>query len=188
MQLVFSFRNVVVGTALVVAGYCAYRGFAADIESQDIGVLMRRHREASPARQLVIKRRILAVYQDDRDYERMVESLDGPSPVSQALAIEVLVAKGEHKAVPKLVETLDDRERADIVKERLAEAMARFRIREAIPRLIQLTDVSEQLAVRTAAHDALQALTGAGGAVKFSDAAREHWSLWWRDHHTSVRR
>lgn len=188
MQLVFSFRNVVVGTALVVAGYCAYRGFAADIESEDLGVLMLRHREASPARQLIIKRRILAIYQGGRDYERMVESLDGPSPISQALAVEVLVARGEHKAVPKLVETLDDRERADIVKERLAAAMARFRTREAVPRLIELTDASEHLAVRAAAHDALQALTGAGGAVKFGDATREHWSLWWRDHHTFVRR
>jgi len=188
MQIVLNFRNVVIGTAFVVAGYCAYRGFAADIESQDIAVLMRRHREVSPARQLIIKRRILSVYQGGRDYERMVQSLDGPSPVSQALAIEVLTAKGEHKAVPKLVETLDDRERADIVKERLAEAMAKFRTREAVPRLIELTDISEQLAVRTAAHDALQALTGAGGALKFGDAAREHWALWWRDHHTSVRR
>jgi len=187
MQVILSFRNVAIGTALVVAGFYGYRGFVADIETDDVGHLIRSHRESQPARQMIIRRRILAVYQGQRDYKRVVRALDSPSPVSQALAVEVLTAKVQQKVLPRLLEMLDDPQRAGVVREELARAMVVFSATEAVPRLIELTDTAEPHGVRTAAHAALQSLTGAGAAVKFGEAARQHWTLWWRDHRVSLR-
>jgi hypothetical protein len=182
MQLVLNFRNVVVGTALIVAGYCAYRSFGADLQTDDVRRLIRRHREAPPARQLILKRRILAVYQGSRDRPIVVQVLDSPSPISQALAVDVLAAKREREALPTLLEMLAEPERPDLTKEALASAMADFGARTTIPRLIELTDTREATPVRSAAHEALRTLTGAGAAIKFGDATRQHWTLWWRDH------
>ncbi|MFC1806618.1 HEAT repeat domain-containing protein [Planctomycetota bacterium] len=186
MQLIFSFRNVAVGTALVVAGYYAYRGFVADIETNDVRLLVRAHHEARPARRVIIKHRILRVYTGSRDYKAMFRTLDSPSPVSQALAVEVLVARGQQKALPKLREMLDNPKRDGLVKEALARAMGTLKVREAIPRLIELTDAAEPHDARLAAHGALQSMTDVGAGVKFSEAARQNWTLWWRDHRNVV--
>lgn len=182
MQLVLSFKNVVIGTAIVVAGYYGYRNFVADIKTTDLRKLIRSHRDSQAARQVVIKRRILALYQSGRDYKVVVDALDSPSPISQALAVEVLAAKYEDKALPRVLEMLRDPDRADIVKAELANATAEFKAKTAIPRLIELTSTTEPQPVRAAAHNALQTLTGTRGEVKFGDAARQHWTLWWRDH------
>ncbi|MFW6108712.1 MAG: HEAT repeat domain-containing protein [bacterium] len=182
MQLVLNFKNVVVGTALITAGYCAYRSFGADLQTNDVRVLIRRHREAPPGRQLILKRRILALYQGSRHRSIVLDALDSPSPVSQALAVEVLAARHERDTLPRLLEMLCEPDRPDLTKEALARAMADFEARRGIPRLIELTDTREAIPVRTAAHESLRSLTGAGAAIKFGDATRQHWTLWWRDH------
>ena len=188
MQFVVSFRNVAVGTALVVAGYYGYRGFFADVQTGDLTKLVRSHRQASAAQRLLFRRRILAVYHRDHDRQFLVECLESSSPVTQALAVEVLGVKREYKVLPKLREMLGESEREDTVKAELAKAVASLGCREAIPRLIELTDSRQDRDVRMAAHNALEALTGAGANVKFGDATRQHWSLWWRDHHQVVNR
>jgi len=187
MQVVLGFRNVVIGTAILVAGYYGYRSFVADIETTDVHQLIRSHRDSRPARQVVIRRRILAVYQSGRDYDTVLGALDNPSPITQALAAEVLAAKHEGRASPKLLVMLDDRDREDLVKAELAAALGALRAIKAIPRLIALTDKAQPLQVRTAAHNALQTLSGTRGEIKFGDATRQHWTLWWRDHKDSVR-
>lgn len=188
MQLVFSFRNAAIGTALIVAGYYGYRGFVADVRSDDMTTLLSSHRRASVAQRMIFRRRVLAVYDRDRDRAFLVRCLDSPSPITQSLAVEVLAAKREYEVLPKLRAMLEQPERDNAVQAELAKAMGAFRHRAAIPRLIELTDNSEDHDVRMAAHTALQTLTGAGAEIKFGDAARQHWSLWWRDHHQVVSR
>ena len=90
------------------------------------------------------------------------------------------------QALAQLLELLHDSGRTDIVKQELASAFSRLPTRDAVPRLIELTDVGETLAVRSAAHSSLRAITHCGGEMKLSEASREHWSLWWRDHPNSV--
>jgi hypothetical protein len=187
MQVVLNFKNVMVGTALLAAGYYGYKGFAANVETDDVGKLLRNYRQAPPAHRILIRRRILSLYDSGRDCKAVVRALDSPSPLSQALAVEVLAAKHERGTAPRLLAMLDEPDRDDIVKEKLAEALAAFGSREAIPRLIELTDTAEARDVRIAAHTALQALTGAGAGIKFGDATRQHWTLWWRDHATRAR-
>jgi hypothetical protein len=182
MQLILSVRNVAVGTALLVGAYYGHRALFADMSTRDMGKLIRSYRDAQPARQLLLKRRIIDLYQPAHDYETFLAALDAPSPVTQALAVEVLAAKGERRAVPRLLSMLSDPGRTDIVQQELANAFARFPTREAVARLIELTDVAEPLAVRSAAHNTLRTITRCGGEIKLSEASREHWTLWWRDH------
>jgi len=186
MQLVLNFRNVVVGTALVVGVYYGHRALFADMNSRDVGQLIRSYRDAQPARQMLIKRRILDLYRPAHDYEVFLAALDSPSPVTQTLAVEILAAKSEWRALPKLLELLRDSGRTDIVKQELASAFSRLPTRDAVPRLIELTDLGEPLAVRSAAHNTLRAITHCGGEMKLSEATRQHWTLWWRDHPNSV--
>jgi len=186
MQLIFNFRNVAIGAVLAAGAYYGHRSFFADIGSRDVAKLVRSYREAQPARQLLIKRRILELYQPSHDYDTFFNALDSPSPITQALAAAVLAAKGERRAVPKLLDLLRDTGRAETVTAEVAAAFALLPTREAVPRLIELTDVREPIAVRSAAHNTLRELTRTGGEIKFGDATRQHWSLWWRDHPNSV--
>jgi len=188
VQVVFNFRNVVAGGALFVAAWYGYDTLFGDIGTRDVGKLMRAHRDAQGARQLIIKQRILAVYSSARDYPTVLRALDSASPVTQALAVEILAAERERRAVPTLLEALENPERPDIVKEQLAHAFASLLVTEAIPRLIELTDIREAREVRAAAHSALRALTGVGGEIGLGDGTREMWSLWWRSHRDSVNR
>jgi len=180
MQLVFNVRNTVVIAAVVVGGYYCYHNVFADVDARDVATLMKLHRNSDATRQLILKRRILNVYNSSRDYDVVVRALDGYSPATQALAVEVLAEKVERRAVPKLLEMLGEPSRDDLVKEALAHAFGRLGLREAIPRLVELTDMCEAPAVRAAAHNALRDLTGAGGQIKLSGATREHWTLWLR--------
>ena len=186
MQLIFNAKNVIVGAVLVAGGYYGYRSFFADIETRDMPKLVRTFRDSQPARQLLIKQRILGLYQPSRDYDLFARELNSTSPITQALAVSVITAKGEGRAMPALLQMLRDPQRADIVKEEVARAFSVFRTKDAIGRLIELTDTSEPLGVRSAAHNTLKALTGVGGEIKLGDATREHWSLWWRDHPNAV--
>jgi hypothetical protein len=180
MQLILNFRNTVAIVAVVAGGYYCYQSVFADSDSRDVAKLIRSHRNADSMRQLILRRRILSVYTSSQDYATIVRALDHASPATQALAVKVLAAKSERGAAPKLLEMLSDPGRADPVKEALAEAVATFRLRDAIPRLVELTDNAEAPGVRGAAHNALRDLTGAGGQVKLSEAARQHWTLWLR--------
>jgi len=181
MQLVLNFKSAVVSVALVTVGYYAYRSTFADAGTRDIGKLLRSHRDAQHARQLILKRRILAVYDTSRDYADVERALDSASPVTQALAVEILAEKSGPKAKAKLLEMLADPGRDDVVKEALAGAFASVHTKEAIPRLVELTDVSEAPGVRASAHHTLQALTGVVGEIKLGDATRQHWTLWLRN-------
>ena len=178
MQLVFNFKTTVALAIVAAGGYYCYRNVFADVGSRDVGALIKAHRRADAARQLLLKRRILTIYDSSRDYPTLVDALDSPSATTQALAVEVLTEKGERRVAPKLLAMLEDPQRADLVKEALAKAAAALDLREAIPRLVELTDVAESLSVRAAAHNALERLTGAGGQVKLTKAARQHWTLW----------
>jgi hypothetical protein len=149
---------------------------------------MHSHRDAPHARQIIIKRRILAIYNASRDHQTVARGLDSASPITQALAVEVLAEKSGHESAPKLLEMLADPSRDDIVKEALARAFALVRVPEAMPRLVELTDTREATGVRAAAHNTLKAITGAGGAIKLGEATCQHWTLWLRNNQaTSVR-
>ncbi|MFW6107208.1 MAG: HEAT repeat domain-containing protein [bacterium] len=182
MQLVLNAKNVCLGAVVIAAGYYGYRNLYGDIRSKDTAELLRAHRSAQPARQLIIRRRILTIYESQRDYETIVHALGNTSPTTQALAVAILREKGERRAVPRLLDMLEDPDRADIVKEELAATMGEFEFLEAVPRLIELTDTREAQDVRIASHNALKILTGAKGEMKLSDATRQHWTLLWRDH------
>ncbi len=186
MQLVFNFRTAVALAAVAAGSYYCYRTVFADVGSKDIPTLIRAHRRADAARQLLLKRRILSIYEGSRDYPTLVNALDSPSATTQALAVEVLSEKGERRVTPKFLTMLDDPRRGDLVKEALAKAAGALNLREAIPRLVELTDVAESPGVRSAAHNALERLTGAGGQVKFSKVVRQHWMLWLKNHAPSA--
>ena len=186
MQLVFNVKTTVALAVVAAGSYYCYRTVFADVGSRDIPTLIRAHRRADPARQLLLKRRILAIYEGSRDYPTLVNALDSPSATTRALAVEVLTEKGERRAAPKLLVMLEDPGQSDTVKESLAKAVAALGLREAIPRLVELADVAESDGVRAAAHNALERLTGAGGQVKLSKAARQHWTLWLRNNTPSA--
>ncbi|HUT36051.1 MAG TPA: HEAT repeat domain-containing protein [Planctomycetota bacterium] len=180
MQLSMNFRTTVALALLGAGGYYVYGLFFADIESGDLGKLMREHRHAEPARQAILKHRIMVVYNSARDYGMVFRALDSPSPATQALAVETLTEKVERRALPKLTEMLGDPDRPELVKEALATAMGTLSVHEAIPRLVDMTDVSEPPGARAAAHHALLRLTGAGAQVKLGAGTREQWDNWLR--------
>ena len=180
--MVLNVKTVFVGAAVIIGGYYGYRHFYGDIQNKSVAKLIRLHAESEPARQLIIKRRILSIYSPSRDYEVVARALDSPNPATQTLAIAVIRDRNERRATPTLVEMLDDERRTDVVMAELASAMADLNVTDAISRLIELTDKKEPQSVRAAAHSALKALTGAKGEMKLSGATREHWTLLWRDH------
>lgn len=182
MQMVFDFKTVLVGTAVVVGGYYAYRHMFGALEGKDVGKLIQLYSQSQPARRMIIRRRAVSVYASGRDYERVLRALQSRSPDEQALAVIILREKHELRSTEKLVGLLDDPETSPVVQEELATTMADFGVEEAIPRLIELTDVKEDQAARAAAHSALKELTGAGAEVKFGEATRQHWTYWWKSH------
>lgn len=181
MQLSVNFKTVVALALVVAGGYYCYQLFFAEASEGDIAKLLVTHRRSEPARQAIIKHRILVQYRSDKDYQTIFRALDSPSPTTQALAVEVLREKAERRAQPKLMEMLHDPARSELVKEVLAYTMGHFGVREAVPRLVELTDRSEPQSVRAAAHEALVKITGAGAQVKLADNTREQWTIWLRD-------
>ena len=188
MQFVFNFRNCLTLALVLAGGYYCYHNVFADVASRDVSKLVRAHRAAEPTRRLIIERRILSIYESSKDYDTLVRSLDSPSPITQGLAASVLAEKVERQAVPTLLQMLAEPDRTDNVKEALARGAGLLGLRQAIPRLVELTDKAEAPDVRSAAHHALQALTGAGAQIKLSDATRDHWTLWLRSQSAPVTR
>lgn len=181
MQLAVNFKSLVILAFLGLVGYWLYDTLGPGTAGGDISKLLMEHRRSEPARQAIIKRRILSEYNPERDYPTILRALDSPSPTTQTLAIEVLSDRAERRAQPILLKILNDPGRAETVKEAIAATMGHFGVREAIPRLLELTDKSEHQAVRAAAHEALVKITGAGAQVKFADNVREQWTIWLRD-------
>lgn len=178
--MVMNFKTLVALLLIVAAGLYAYSLYFPAVDTGDVAKLLRNHRRAEPAAQTVIKHRIMTAYEPARDYPIVFRALDSPSPTTQALAVEILTEKVERRAIPKLIEVLGDPTRADFVREVVATAMGTLDVREAAPRLVELTDTSEPPAVRSAAHNALVKMTGAGAQVKFGPNSREQWTLWLR--------
>lgn len=187
MQLMVSFRNVAITTAVVVAGYYGYKSFYGDIQSQDIPQLLQSHRLASSLKRQVIRARISKLYQPGKDYGTLEEALGHSSSVTQVLAIDILTEKQERRAVPKLLEMLNDPRRKPEVKAWLAKAFKVFPRKAAIARLIAFTDETEERQVRVAAHNTLKEVLSTGAQIKFGEAMHEHWTEWWRDHKVGVK-
>jgi len=180
MQLTMNFRNTVLLLLIVVVGWWWYRTEFGVLSSSDVSKLIRSHRQAEPVSQGAIKLRIMTVYKSNRDYDTVFLALDSASVTTQVLAVDIIAEKVERRAVPKLLAMLNDPNRAEVVKEALANALGALKIDEAMPRLVELTDRAEAPGVRAAAHNALQRLTGAGAQIKLGDSTRENWTLWLR--------
>ncbi len=180
MQLSVNFKSVVVVAILIGVVAWVYTQFVAPLQSSDVAKLIRAHRGAEPARQAALKHRIMTVYKSAKDYATVKDALDSPSSTTQALAVEILAEKVERNAVPKLLDMLNDPDRAEPVRAALANAMGSLAVREAIPRLVEMTDKAEPPGVRAAAHHALLKMTGAGAQVKLGESTREQWTLWLR--------
>lgn len=178
--MVLNFRNAVVLALLAAVAYLIYREHFPGLGDSDVAKLVRQHRSADPAAQTLLKHRIMTLYSPVRDYPTVIKMLDSASPTTQTLAIEVLAEKVERRALPTLLEMLADTARAEPVKQALATAMGGLSVREALPRLVELTDLAEPQGVRAAAHNALLKLTEAGAQVKLGANTREQWTLWLR--------
>jgi len=150
MQLSVNFKSVVVVAVVVAGGVYAYQLLFADLQSGDVAKLMRKYRDADSASQRLLKHRIMTVYKSARDYATVARALDSPTSSIQALAVEILAEKVERAAVPKLVEMLNDPTRSEAVREALANAIGLLGVREAMPRLVEMTDKAEPPGVRAA--------------------------------------
>jgi HEAT repeat protein len=187
MQLLFSARNVIIAGAVAAAAYYGYKSFYGDIETRDMNKLFQAHRLASTIKRQAVRRRILGLYDPDEHYGTFLKALEHRSPVTQALAVDVLTEKLERRAVPELLEMLADPYQDGQVKASLAMAFRVFPRKAAIPHLIRLTKAEEEHDARVAAHDTLVELLKTGAQVKFGDAMHQHWTEWWRDHGGDVK-
>lgn len=187
MQILLSFRNVAVVTVIAVAGYYGYKSFYGDIETKDIGKLLNAHRLASSFKRGTIRARVAKLYRPGKDYGTLTKALDHRSPVTQALAVSVLVELGEQRAIDKFLDMLKEGTRAPEVKEELARVFRGYPKKAAVPYLIALTDAKEERDVRVAAHDTLVRMLSTGAQIKFGDAMHQSWIEWWRDHKMGVK-
>lgn len=187
MQFNLSLRNAVVVAAILAAGYYGYRGFYGDIQTDDIASLVRVHRASSALKRHAIRSRVLRLYKRQDDYATVLAALGHRSAMTQAFGVEILAAKRERRAIPKLVAMLGNRSADPRVKEQLARAFAVLPSKAAVPRLIDLTAKEEEHDVRVAAHTALREMLKTGAQLKFGDGVRTRWMLWWRDHKGGVR-
>jgi len=183
--MALNFKNTALLVLLLAAGYYCYDLYFGELQTGDVAKLIRMHRRAEPGAQALLKHKIMSVYSSLRDYPVVLRALDSPSPTTQRLAVQILAEKVERRALPKLLEMLDDAARPEPVKQALATAMGNLGITKAIPRLVELTDAAEAQSVRVAAHHALLKLTNAGGQVKLGANTREQWTLWLRSRQVS---
>jgi len=181
MQMVFDLKTVLIGAVVVVAGYQGYRYMFGELEGKNVGKLIQLYGESQPARQMIIKRRAVSLYSASRDHEAVMRALNSAAAGEQAIAVIILREKHDRRAGEKLLSMLGADDLEPNVQGELAGAMAEFKMMEAIPRLIELTDNKEEPSVRAAAHSALKMLTGAGAQVKLGTATRESWNHLWDD-------
>jgi len=186
MQMTFTPKTVFIAAVVVGAAYFGYTTFLSDLETDDVSELLRIHRDSSSAKKPLVKKRILAVYDTDKHYQLLYEAVDGESPTTQALAIEVLTAKSAEPALGKFIDTLTTKSRTPDVDRALAEAMGAFHANQAVvaacPTLIEMTDASVEHEVRKAAHDALVAILESGAQVKFGTGMKTRWDDLWFGH------
>lgn len=186
MQVNLGPKNLIIGAAILVAGYVGYRAFFGDIQTRDVPTLLRVHRTATSLKQAAIKRRLLSIYDHGLHYGPLFDALDHADPVTQALAVEVLAAKGKSEALPTFVALLVSASREAQVDAALARAMGACckndAVLDAVDRLVELTDDKAPHEVRVAAHDALVAILESGARVKFGESMRTRWREVWRDH------
>ena len=186
MQVNLGPKNLIIGAAIIVACYVGYNAFFGDIQTNDVPTLLRVHRQATSIKQAAIKRRLLSIYDHGLHYGPLVDALDHQNPITQALAVEILAAKGKSEALATFVTMLTSASREPQVDAALARAMGACckndAVLDAVDRLIELTDDKAPHAVRVAAHDALVAILESGARVKFGDSMRTRWREVWRDH------
>jgi len=186
VQLAFTPKTVFIIALIAGAAWFGYATFLQDVQTDDVPELIRIHRDAVAAKKLIVKERILAVYDKAKDYQTLYEAIDDESSITQALAIRVLTAKGEEEALGKLVDTLLNGNRVPDVDAALAEAMGAFHDEDAVvptvPKLIEMTEDSRPHEMRKAAHDALVAILESGAQVKFGTGMAARWQELWRTH------
>jgi len=172
--------------AVGVAGYFGYRAFFGNIETNDVGELVRVHRESASVKRPVVRARIVELYDPATHCGLMVEALRHESSVTRALAVDVLTAKAEEAALPALLGMVNGTEADNNVRRELGKAMGAFhknpQTLRAVSRLIEWTDDQEDHGVRVAAHDALVLLLESGAQVKFGEGMRTRWKELWRGH------
>jgi hypothetical protein len=178
--------KIAVLAAVGVAGYFGYRAFFGNIETKDVGELVRVHRESVAVKRPVVRGRVLELYDPATHCGLMVEALRHESPVTRALAVDVLAARAEEAALPQFLEMLNGTESENDVRRELAKAMGAFhknpQTLRAVNRLIEWTDDKEDHGVRVAAHDALVLILESGAQVKFGEGMRTRWKELWRGH------
>ncbi len=190
--MAFSAKTILIIAVLAVASYFTYTKFYGGLDTKDVGQLMELHRAAEKTRQGIIANRIKTLYDHKEHYEMMILALNHADFNTQALAVEVLTAKRERKAMGKLFTILKDTERHPEVTARAAKTFTIMRTKKRpaiikiVERLIELTDDSQPLNVRAAAHSALKDLLDTG-IVKFGDGARTRWMEVWTDRKPTFR-
>lgn len=182
----FNAKTIIVIVALIAVAYFAYTKFYGGMETEDIGKLIEMHRSAATMKQRVIVKRVIKLYTRQEHYDLLAAALDDDSSHTQALAVEVLAAKHERPALPKLFAMLKDPRRHPTVTEQVVNAFGVMRTEKGsafikvVDRLIELTDDAQPHNVRVAAHDLLKDLLKTG-VVKFGDGMRSRWEDVWTD-------
>jgi len=186
VQLNLGPRNIIIGVAIVAAGYFGYTAFFGDIETTDVGKLMQIYPASNSLKQGEIQRRILKLYSHDAHYAMLLDALRQEDPAIQTLSVAVLTEKKEEGALPQLLEMIRSPQTHASVQIQLARAFAIHQSTkaagQACPRLIELTDAKEGQDVRVAAHNALVEILETGAIVKFSDTVRRSWEQMWQTH------
>jgi hypothetical protein len=190
--MAFSAKTILIIAVLAVVGYFAYTKLYGGLDTKDVAQLIEMHREADGTRQGIIASRIKTLYNHEEHYGMMVQALNHAYFGTQALAVEVLTAKREREAMGKLFAILKDTSRHPEVTARAAKTFTVMRTKKKpalikiIERLIELTDDSQPLKVRTAADSALRDLLDTG-IVTFGDGVRIRWTEIWADRKPNFR-
>jgi hypothetical protein len=192
MQFTLNAKNAIVGVLVIAGGYYAYRTFYGDVQIDDMQTLLRMHRNASAVKQISIKSRIQKIYEHDKHYDLLIDSLDSENEDTQMLAIEVLGDNREVKALPRMIDKFLPGKSPPSVDVELCRGLGAFKDEDAVvqcvPRLIQLTGEETEHDVRVAAHDALRDILQSGAQVKFGKGMQARWTELWRSHRKNPRK
>jgi len=178
-------RNLVLFLAAgAVAAYFAYTWTFGGTQSSDVPTLLKTYPSAPDVKRQVIRSRIISLYKHADHYGLLSSALDDPSPLTQALAVDLLTQKNEGSALPKLFAMLNDPRRDPLVTARVATSIARIpltapRLTKVVPRLIELTGEAQPEDVRAAAHHALKKLLDTN-VVRYGPGTRDAWEEFWK--------